>query len=1338
MLSQEALSHYLETGDLGMTIGPRPTDALVPLSFGQEQVWLHASLAPDLPLYNETITIKYCAKLNCGALEESLNEVVRRHEAWRTSITVVDGEPFQSVVAAQPIPFSHIDLTSMTEGLREAEAIRLATESAVRLFDLETGPLLRALAVTLRENDHRLYLTLHHLIFDGASMRQVFLPELVSLYSHFAHGESTVCLPKLDLQYGDFAYWQRLTRAGAAEASVSYWRAQLADSPVLSLPTDQPRSAILSFRGAGRTFQLSESLTSSLKKCSAREHVTLFTTLFASFTLLLGRLCQQEDIAVGVPLAAKAHPEVEPLLGYFLNTVVLRTDLSGNPEVRELLQRVQEVTIAALSHAEVPLQSIVRDLHPSRHGSNPFFQTLFSVAPPMTELPPEWAVSEVDVSSGTAKEELDVELDDRGSRIVGRILYKADLFNPSTIDRLVDYWIIILTAIAEDTSRRISDLPLMSGEEHGWLIRNLNETKRQYPAACIHELISERASLAPDAIAVHCRGQELTYRELDARANQLAHHLCTRGASPGSLVGLCVNRSMEMVISLVAILKTGAAYVPLDPKYPTERLASMLLASGAGLLVSDYSVTPRFHPSNVQVVYLDSDSEEISRQSRHAPVSISNHDDPAYVIFTSGSTGEPKGVEISHRSLTNLLWSMKQQPGITSEDTLLCVTSMCFDIAALEIFLPLLVGAKLVVAVSEELADPLLLMALLDNCQATIMQATPVTWRLLIEAGWSGSDRLTIFCGGEALTQPLAAALIQRSRALWNMYGPTETTIWSSCEQITSSESFAPLGRPIANTTLYVLDERKRLAPTGVHGELYIGGDGLAKGYWGQPELTSQRFLMVSLPDGSVTRLYKTGDRVRRHADGSLEFLGRLDKQVKIRGFRIELAEIEQALNRFPGVQDAVVIKSQSGDDEGVLVAYVLAQQNGSWSVRDLRTHLERVLPFYMLPSTIHIVDKMPTTLNGKVDQKKLPASSSHHLVTEFQSPLTEIETELAKLWCQLLDIDAVGRDDNFFDLGGHSSLVGRLIARVKSRFGKRIAVTMFIQTPTIAHLARLLSGNDIPHLAVVKKGSSKRTPLIWVGPAPWQHRLSSYLSPEQPVMSVLLSQSEITSTAPEYRLEDLAACMVTKIRQLYPDAAYAIAGFCQTSLLAYECAKSLLKLGHEVPLLVMGDVLPPGYLQRLSFVERSKRRLEREAFYLSAIGHSLPSHWKLLLKRRMGGLRVMREEIKWAKFYRSGSKDSESVQELYPALLVGQLRYIPSRYPGRVLFLQSGNRPPSARWDAAATWEGLLDDQEIFESPADHTDIFEEPHIKNVAERIQLALDGALDNELCASNVLA
>jgi arthrofactin-type cyclic lipopeptide synthetase C len=1351
MLSQDALASYLERVRSTATIGRRPADAVVPLSFGQEQVWLHGLLAPTLPLYNETVTIRYAEALNVDALENSLNEVVRRHEAWRTTIEVVDGEPFQKVHAAQPIPFHHIDLTPLQAASREEEARSLATESAVRLFDLERGPLLRALVITLAENDHRLFLILHHLIFDGASIRAVFLPELLRLYAGFSQGRQPY-LPELSFQYGDYAYWQRQKRAANMEASAAYWRSQLASPPVLALPSDRPRPAMLTFRGASRTFQFSESVTTALRECAAREDVTLFNLLFATFALLLGRLSNQKDVAIGVPVAANTDPQLEALLGYFLNTVVFRTDLSGNPQFRELLSRVHEVTIAALSHAEVPLQDIVQDLHPSREGAAPIFQTLFSMAPPLAELPPQWSMSEVEVCTGTAKEDLEVQLDDRGDRIIGRIFYKTDLFDASTIDRLVGHWTILLTSAVEDPRCHISDLPLMSEAEHRWLISEVNDTTAEFPSdKCVHQLFEHQVAGTPGAVAVLFDEDSLSYYELNRRANQLAHYLRKLGVKPDARVAICVERGFEMVVALLAVVKAGGAYVPLDPAYPVERLRFMLEDCSPVALLTQRHLKGIFAGLRDDLPLLDLAAASAAwcnlPETNPDPGAIGlTAESLAYVIYTSGSTGVPKGVMIEHRSLVNRIVWMQRAYELISDDAVLQKTPFSFDVSVWEFFWPLLTGARLVMARPEGHRDPLYLCEAIRRYGITTLHFVPS----MLQAFLTHADQVVhsklrrVVCSGEALP----ASLVRRFQeclpkvALYNLYGPTEATVdvtaWS-CPPA-ARQTNPPIGQPIANTRIYILNDDGEPVPIGVVGELYIAGVQVARGYLNRAKLTAERFLLDPFNTEPERRMYRTGDLARWLADGNIEYLGRNDFQVKIRGFRIELGEIETRLAAHPGVSEAAVVAREDSPGDKRLVAYYTEAAPGTNQVEAdaLRHHLAAELPEHMVPSAFVRLDSLPVTVNGKLDRDALPAPGSNAFGSRsFEPPVGDTEIALAEIWAELLKLDRIGRHDNFFEIGGHSLLAMRMVARTSASFRKRLTLTLFIQTPTIAHLAQLLSGKEVSQVAVVNKGSAKKIPLILVAPQPWHPRLTAHLSPEQPVISFALTQAEIASTGPKYRLEDLAACMVRKIRRSYPLSAYALAGFCQPSLLAYECAQQLRRLGYEIPLLVIGDVLPPGYLQSLSFAERSKRRLEREAFYLSAIRNSRPSDWKNLLERRIGGFRAMREQRRWEKFYRSGANDPQAIQEMYEVLLVARMSYAASPYSGRVLYLQSGNRPQTSRWDPASTWEGLLDEPEIFESSGDHTSIFEEPHIIDVARRLQLALDNAA-NEMIRAKALA
>jgi amino acid adenylation domain-containing protein len=906
-------------------------------------------------------------------------------------------------------------------------------------------------------------------------------------------------------------------------------------------------------------------------------------------------------------------------------------------------------------------------------------------------------------------------------------------------------------SIVEDTGRRLSDLPIMLSRHDLWLIREMNDTKAEFPStSCIHQLFEEQVASTPAATAVVFQGDSLSYQELNRRANMLAHYLRELGVKPDLRVAICVERSLEMVIALLAVVKAGGAYVPLDPAYPVDRLRFMLedcapvalLTQGRlqgifagisdGLPVLDLAAGT---PPWLGMPETNPDRNAIELTSQHL----------AYIIYTSGSTGLPKGVMVEHKGLVNRIIWMQRAYNLTCEDAVLQKTPFSFDVSVWEFFWPLLTGARLVMARPEGHKDAAYLCEAIHRNRITTLHFVPSMLQAFVEHAdqVECSSLKRVVCSGEALP----GALVRRFRerlprvALHNLYGPTEATVdvtaWT-CPPGVPQQANPPIGRPIANTQIYILDNSREPVPIGAVGELYIGGVQVARGYLNRVELTAEKFLpdpFTSSPEG---RMYRTGDLARWLEDGNIEYLGRNDFQVKLRGFRIELGEVEARLAEHPGVREAVVIAREDTPGDQRLVAYYTEEPRGSNQFRRdaLRRSLAAKLPDYMVPTAFVRLESLPVTVNGKLDRKALPAPGSDAYVSlAHESPVGETETMLAEIWAEFLKLDRVGRRDNFFELGGHSLLAVRMVSRVTALFGRRVALFSFIQTPTIEHLAHLLSGDEVPYVAVVNKGSAGKVPLVWVAPEPWQPRLTTYLSADQPVMSFVLSQEELASTGPDYRMENLAACMVKKIRQFHSGSAFALAGFCRASLLAYECAQQFLRLGYEIPLLVMGDVLPPGYLERLSLAERSKRRLEREAFYLSLMSRTLPSDWKTLFQRRMGGFRVIREQQKWEKFYRSRMKDTQSVQELYQALIVGEMTYLPSPYSGRVFFLQSANRPQSNRWNAAASWEGLIDDQEVFEAPGDHTSIFQEPHIGVVAKQLQVALNSA-DDLMCSARM--
>ena len=1059
---RKLLEKYLR-GELGVRaetqrIGRRPPGERIPLSHAQEQVWVHAQMAPDIPLYNEPVTIHYSGPLDVAALERSFNEILRRHEAWRTCFVVVDGQPYQEITEQLSISLPVVDLRTIPEEQREATAIAIATADARIPIDLGKTPLFRTRLIQMADEEHRLYLTLSHIIFDGVAIYRVFLPELAALYKAYSAGEPSP-LPELAIQYPDYAAWERRTFTREALAKdIEYWREKLSGPlPEVYLATDRPHPRSQTFRGSMYPFRLNGKLTTDLRAFCRREGVSLFHALLAGFAALLYRHCGEERIPIGSVTAGRNRPESTALLGYFLNTVVVPADLSGDPNFRSLVQRARNWTIDALDHDRVPFDYLVRELKITRDPSrNPLFQALFSLEPPMPEVDPAWRLTQMDVDTGATKYDLYLELDERTDEVLARFHYSTDLFDRETMVRMAADWQRLLEHGVADADVRLSELPVLSAEDERRIVVEWNRTEQSYPDASIHQLFESQATRSPEVVAVATQSVQLTYRELNERANQLAHHLARHGVESEVPVGLCLNRSAEMVVALLAVLKAGGAYVPLDPRLPDERLATMLSDVRPKTIITDRSQHREVFGANV--IHIDSDWDAISRESTANLHRAVHPNSLAYVMYTSGSTGRPKGVAVEHRSVVNLLHSMQGEPGLSPQDVLLAVTTLSFDIAGLEIFLPLITGARLFVASDADVVDGNRLWELLVESGATLMQATPTTWRLLIAAGWPGASNLTILCGGEELTSDLAKQLARRSRSLWNVYGPTETTIWSSMYRVSGNEeNTVPIGRPLANTSLYILDAHHKPVPVNVSGEIYIGGEGLARGYLNRPELTAERFVTTSVETGKSARLYRTGDLGRFRANGNIEYLGRLDNQIKLRGQRMELGEIESILASHPAVRQAVVTLTGNSADQEKLSAYVVAKEGvSSPGAGELRRYLRTKLPEHMVPTSFSQIETVPQLPSGKVNRPALASIGSAPLLDqeELVAPRNDMETKLAEIWRELLAVKQVGIEQNFFELGGHSLLALQVTARIRRMFEVELPVRSVFEAPTIAGLA--------------------------------------------------------------------------------------------------------------------------------------------------------------------------------------------------------------------------------------------------------------------------------------------
>ncbi len=1060
-------------------IQPRTIAGHPPLSFVQQRLWFLDQLGQGNAAYNIPLPLRLRGPLNLDALHQSLNEIVRRHEALRTTFGVVDEQPVQIIAPELELSLPLIDLSDRAVDEREAEAWRLVVEEARSHFDLSRGPLIRATMLRLGAEDHLLISNMHHTVSDGWSLA-VFMRELSALYTAFSSGKSSP-LPALPIQYADFALWQREWLQGSAlDAQLTYWKHQLAGPlPLLELPTDRPRPAVRTFRGAIHSFVLPAPLTHALMELSQRKDVTPFMLLLTAFKTLLYRYTGQEDLLVGTPVANRTKAETEALIGFFVNTLVLRTKLTGQPTFGTLLQRVREVVLQAFAHQDLPFEKLVEALNPERSLSHmPLFQVAFAFqgvlpVPTFAHL----TVQPLEVHMGTAQFDLTLFMEETDQGLTGRLEYNTDLFEPATIARMIGHFQTLLESAVANLDQPISRMPLLTTSERRQMLVEWNATQADYPRnQCFHTLFEAHAAQSPDAVAVVFKDRRLTYRELNRRANQLAHHLRTIGIgrhhgpqSPGEQrIGVCMERSPELVVGILGILKAGGVYVPLDPNYPSERLAFMLADAQTPVLLTQQRLVEKLPTHQAQVICLDDDWDMIAQQSEENPSSGATPDNLAYVIYTSGSTGNPKGVLVPHRGLCNVAAAQTRVFGTHPGDGVLQFTSPSFDASIFDISMAFGVGARLCLDTAQALLPGPSLVKLLREQEIAIVTLTPSALAAVPD------DELpalrTISVAGEACP----AELVERwapGRRFFNLYGPTEATIWATMAACDDGSRKPPIGSPIANTQIYLLDQELQPVPIGVPGELHIGGVGVARGYLNRPALTAQKFIPDPFSAEPGTRLYRTGDLARYLPDGKIEFLGRIDHQIKLRGFRIELSEIEAVLHQHPGVREALVLAREDEPAQKRLVAYIIpataqhdAQSDAGRSetqstTSELRAFLKERLPDYMVPAAFVLLDAFPLTPNGKVDRQALlaPDMARPELAVAYAPPRTEIERVIAAVWQSVLQTDKVGVHDNFFDLGGHSLLLLQVHDKFQQHLQQDVSILEMFEYPTVSSLAQYL-----------------------------------------------------------------------------------------------------------------------------------------------------------------------------------------------------------------------------------------------------------------------------------------
>jgi surfactin family lipopeptide synthetase A len=1176
-----------------------------PMSSQQERLWVVEQLSPDNAPYNLAYAFNWTGSLDRVVLERCLEEIVRRHESLRTVFRIFEGVPSQLVQPPRSVSIPYLDLSDRSASVRESDYQAYALKAAKQPFDLTSGPLFRFRLVRLREEQHVLLFLVHHIIFDSVSAG-VFFRELSNLYEAYTSGMGSP-LAELTVQYADYAVGQRRWLAGSLlREQVEYWRHQLLDAsaPTEILP-DCPRGSEKSFTGALILERFPFGLLESLGSLAESEGITLFSVLLAAFFVLLCRYTNQEDVRVGTTVTGRPQKSIENLIGLFSNTLVLRTDLSGNPSCRELLHRVRKTVAEAHGHADLPFGELLKELDrkPGRSRS-PLFQIMFTEAEPMPadsevagsklrweQVPTQAALFDLSVSLKRSVEGLEVGFE-----------YNPDLFEEATVRQLLGHYRNLLESMSQDPDQPIARLTVLAASERQELLVDWNATTVVYPERelCLDEIIERQARRVPDNIAVVFNREQLTYREMNGRANQLAHYLRKRGVGPDVLVGIWMERTPEMIAALLGVLKAGGAYVLLDqgPSSETHRLFQG--NRELGVLVSQQSLLKAWSSATVRAVCVDRDRQALERESTDDLPRYTEPDHLACILSKSSSMGDPVGVEISHRNILNAVSSLKSTIGISERDTMLSLGRNSAHTGFLDVYGPLSVGARIALtplwSTHEEEFE-----RVLSSNNVTLADATPSVWRLLVDSGWKGKSDLKILCSGEPLSRILADQLIHRGASVWNLYGAAETALWSTLERIESGFRQVSIGRPIPNTAAYILDRNRQPVPAGALGELYLAGAGLARGYLDQPELTAERFLR--LPSRPGERVFRTGDLARFLPDGRIQYLGRIDQQVKVQGKPVDLGEIESSLLAQEGIREAAVIARDDVARNRGLVAYLVRETGSSRGLRETLQSLKSQLAEYRVPIGCVVLPELPLTRSGKIDRKALgdlPFETSEELLGEIQTPPTRTEQTIAAIWREVLGVDRVDARDNFFDLGGHSLVAVKMFAKITSTLGIELPLNALFECPTVEQLARRIdtSAEEHPaHNLVPIQTSGTKPPLYWIpgGRAISVlalREVSLLLGNDQPVYGL---ESRLPAKGEEFRtVPERAAEYVERMRTVQPAGPYYLAGFCTGGMVAYEMAQQLRAQGEEVAFLGLVQAMVPGYpksraaVWRLHFQQRS------------------------------------------------------------------------------------------------------------------------------------------------------
>ncbi len=1325
-----------------------------PTSFVQQRFWFLDQLETNNASNNIIYAYQIEGMLNVLALQKALEQIIERHEILRTRFELEEDKPVQITESQANYQCFNVNLPQSQERIWE-----LIQQEAQRPFNLALGPLLRVNLYQLSEQSYILLIVIHHIVFDGWS-KDVFFKELADLYQEEVSGQS-VSLPALPIQYADFAIWQKQWLEGErTKSAIEYWKKQLAGIPdCLRLPIDNPHPDQKKYKGRKHAFILDKEITDPIRSLSKEKGVTLFMILLSAWSVLLYRYSGQPDLVIGTPIANRNLQEIENLIGCFINTLPLRITIEDSKSFEQLLEEVKTTALEAYDYQDFPFEKIVEVLQPERNLSNtPLFQVMFVLQhTPNNKIEIQGLkLTPLDIDNGTAKFDLTLSITETPTELKGCFEYNVDIFTANKIEAMVGHFQTLLKEILNDTTQEIGKLTLLTQAERHQLLVEWNDTKVDYPAGkSIYQLFEEQVEKTPEAIALVFQEQELTYQQLNNRANRLAHYLISLGVKPETLVGICIERSFEMIVGLLGILKAGGAYVPLDPSYPLERLNYMLEDSAVDILVTQEKLLESLPPNAAKLVFLDRDWETINQSSANNPVTSVSSDNLAYVIYTSGSTGKPKGVLVLQKGVVRLV-KKTNYVDLTVDEVLLQLAPISFDASTWEIWGSLLNGAKLVIYPNEAISLQTL-GNVLKRYKVTTLWLTSGLFNLIVDEKLedlkgmkkllAGGDVLSIFHVQKVLSELKDCQLI-------NGYGPTENTTFSCCYSVKKDYQLVnsvPIGKPINNTQVYILDSHLQPVPIGVAGELHVGGDGLARGYLNNPELTAEKFIDNPFGDG---RLYKTGDLACYLPDGNIEYLGRIDNQVKIRGFRIELGEIETVLNSHPQIQQAIVIAREDEPGNKQLVAYLITNEETIDS-RELQNFLKGTLPEFMMPSLFVSLDSLPLTPNGKVDRRALPVPKrTKHRTKENAAPRTPNEVFIAKIWAEILNLENIGIYDNFFELGGHSLMVPKLFLRIANSININLPLSTIFYAPTVEEMAKIIAQTEenkaFYSSLVPLQTRGNKPPLFLIhacnGETFIYRTLAQKLGPEIPVyglQAVGLDEKQ----EPHQSVEAMASHYLKELITIQPNGPYFLGGKHIGALIALEIAQRLVAQDQQVDLVItIGGLMRQPHRLSHKWFTRQLKIIKTNDFYHFKKRLSQIINHKIL--RRFSSINDQNNLIE-----NKSTKMNRSLSLAYD-------NYIPQPYKGRMIALE-----PTVDYDKLASkvlyFKSLQDAQrnyeelepkvllnfmEIFSNGfelnyvpgndgIDYT-AYKEPHVQVMAERIKVAIDNTIESEIILEKI--